>query len=77
MGDAVVTVRVRNGDVISFQGKVGINHWSLPFNGQTGVPVFRVVSNGNFVKSGTGWRITGRTTLGSGSTNYDAWVGSF
>jgi glucan endo-1,3-alpha-glucosidase len=74
---AQVTVRIGSGAVVTKQGVAGINHWSVPFNGQTGVPTFAVVRNGATVNSGKGAAITASTILSSGCVNYNAWVGSF
>ncbi|KAE8447465.1 hypothetical protein EG329_010738 [Mollisiaceae sp. DMI_Dod_QoI] len=74
---AEVHVQIGGSPVTVYQGSEGINHWSQPFNGQTGVPTFSVVRNGATVKSGTGIAITSTTTLSNGCTNYNAWVGSF
>jgi glucan endo-1,3-alpha-glucosidase len=71
--DSDVTVQIGNGQAIVKQGKKGINHWSVPFNGQTGVPVFTVVSSG---LTGKGAEITATSTLASGCVNFNAWVGS-
>ncbi|KAG9238610.1 putative glucan endo-1,3-alpha-glucosidase agn1 [Amylocarpus encephaloides] len=73
MDDSDVRVQIGGGSVTTFQGKKGINHWSVPFNGQTGAPVFKVVRSG---VTGTGAVIKAKTTLASGCTNYNAWVGS-
>ncbi|CAG8957749.1 hypothetical protein HYFRA_00000087 [Hymenoscyphus fraxineus] len=71
--DSVVTVQIGSGPVVQKQGKTGINHWSVPFNGQTGVPTFKVVRSG---VTGKGTAITSSTTLASGCTNYNVWAGS-
>ena len=76
--DATVTVQIGSGPVYSYAGTAGHNHWSLPFNGQTGVPVFSVVRDGVTVKSSSNAApITASTTLSNGCTNYNAWVGSW
>lgn len=74
---AEVHVQIGSNPVTVYQGAEGINHWSQPFNGQTGVPTFSVVRNGVTSGSGTGAEITAATTLSNGCTNYNAWVGSF
>lgn len=74
---AEVHVQIGSNAVTIYQGAAGINHWSQPFNEQTGAPVFSVVRNGVTVNSGTGVAITAETTLSNGCTNYNAWVGSF
>lgn len=66
-------MQIGSGPVIEKSGVKGINHWSIPFNGQTGVPVFKVVSSG---VTGKGAAITSATTLASGCTNYNMWAGS-
>jgi glucan endo-1,3-alpha-glucosidase len=77
MSAAEVHVQIGSAAVTVKQGVAGINHWSVPFNGQTGVPTFSVVRNGAVVNSGTGAEITATTSLANGCTNYNAWVGSF
>jgi glucan endo-1,3-alpha-glucosidase len=78
MSDATVTVQIGSNPAVSYSGSQGINHWSQPFNGQTGVPVFSVVRNGATVGSSSNAApITPSTTLSNGCTNYNAWVGSF
>lgn len=76
--DATVTVQIGSNPVVSYSGSRGINHWSQPFNGQNGVPVFSVVRNGVTVKSSSKTApITPSTVLSNACTNYNAWVGSF
>ena len=76
--DATVTVQIGDGPINSYAGTAGHNHWSLPFNGQTGVPVFSVVRDGVTVNSSSNAApITANTTLSNGCTNYNAWVGSW
>ncbi|RDL36853.1 uncharacterized protein BP5553_06205 [Venustampulla echinocandica] len=75
--DAKVTVQIGSGPLVSFDGKQGINHWSTPFNGNTGAPVFSIVRDGVTVNSGKGAAIEANTNLPSGCANYNAWVGSF
>ncbi|RFU30779.1 hypothetical protein B7463_g5558, partial [Scytalidium lignicola] len=77
MSAAQVTVQVGSNPAVTYNGVEGINHWSQPFNGQTGVPKFSVVRNGAVVNSNTGTPITATTSLSNGCTNYNAWVGSF
>jgi glucan endo-1,3-alpha-glucosidase len=73
MSSATVTVQIGSNAAVSYNGVAGINHWSQPFNGPTGVPVFSGVR-----KSSTNTpAITSSTTLSNGCTNYNAWVGSF
>ncbi|CZR50931.1 related to mutanase [Phialocephala subalpina] len=74
---AKVHVQIGTNPITEYDGAEGINHWSQPFNGQTGVPTFSVVRNGVTSGSGTGIEITASTTLSNGCTNYNAWVGSF
>lgn len=75
---ATVIVQIGTNAAVSYAGVAGINHWSQPFNGQTGVPTFKI-SRGGVVATtfGTGAEITASTTLASGCVNYNAWVGSF
>jgi len=76
--DAQVTVSIGDGPKVSFSGSQGINHWSVPFGGQTGAPSFKVVRNGATAAAGKGLKaITEATTLSNGCTNYNAFVGSF
>jgi glucan endo-1,3-alpha-glucosidase len=75
--DAVVTVQIGSSPAVSYSGLAGINHWSQPFNGHTGSPVFSIIRNGVVVSDATGTPITASTTLSNGCTNYNAWVGSF
>ena len=78
MSDATVTVQTGTNPAVSYTGSQGTNHWSQPFNGQTGVPVFNVVRIGAMVGSSSNAApITSSTTLSNGCTNYNAWVGSF
>ncbi len=74
---ADIHVQIGNNAEVVFNGAAGINHWSLPFNGQTGVPKFCVVRDGTKVGSGVGKEITAATILENGCTNYNPWVGSF
>jgi glucan endo-1,3-alpha-glucosidase len=74
---AQVTVKIGSYPVVSCNGSTGINHWSQPFNGQTGVPKFSVIRGGQVIRSGIGAKITPKTTLSNGCTNYNAWVGGF
>lgn len=76
--DATVTVQIGSNAAVSYSGSQGTNHWSQPFNGETGVPVFSVVRDGAVVGSSSdAAEITASTTLSDGCTNYNAWVGSF
>lgn len=77
MADAQVRVQIGGSQAVVYPGKAGINHWSQPFNGQTGAVSFSVVRNGVTTGSGVGKAITARTELGNGCTNYNPWVGSF
>ncbi|KAL3422794.1 Glucan endo-1,3-alpha-glucosidase agn1 [Phlyctema vagabunda] len=73
--DATVTVQIGDNEAVSYQGTKGINHWSQPFDGQTGAVEFTVLRQGQVVKSGTGAEITATTTLSNGLTNFNTWVG--
>jgi hypothetical protein len=65
--NAQVTVQIGGGATVSFDGKQGINHWSVPFGGQTGAPTLQVVRNGATIVKGTGAKeITATTTLSNG-----------
>lgn len=74
---AQVHVQIGNNPVTVYNGNSGINHWSQPFNGQTGAPKFSVVRGGSTTGSGIGKVITASTTLANGCSNYNPWVGSF
>lgn len=75
---ATVSAKIGSGPAVTFKGVAGINHWSIPFNGHTGQPSFKVVRNGSTVAQGTGLKaITSSTPLSNGCTNYNAFVGSF
>jgi len=76
MSPAQVTVQIGSNAAVSFNGVAGINHFSQPFNGQTGAVTFSVVRNGALVNTNTGQAIT-NSPLSNGCTNYNAWVGSF
>jgi glucan endo-1,3-alpha-glucosidase len=71
---STVYVQVGNGPRTQFTAaNTGINHFSQPFNGQTGNVSFSIVRNGNTVLSGTGAAITNSPS--NGITNFNAWVG--
>lgn len=74
---ADVHVQIGSSPVTSYTGVAGLNHWSQPFDGQTGNVTFSVVRNGNTVKSEGGAPITASSTLVGGLTNYNVWVGGF
>lgn len=78
---AEVHVQVGTNSVVVYQGVQGVNHWSQPFNGQFGSPVFSVVRNGVIYGSstngaGTPAIVNGPTTP-NGCTNYNFWAGSW
>jgi len=72
---AQVTVKIGDGPVATFSGQQGINHWSTPFSGQTGVPVFSILGGSNgTVATGQGTPIVATV---NGCANYNAYVGGF
>jgi glucan endo-1,3-alpha-glucosidase len=73
---ANVTVQVGNNapTILSADGK-GANHFSVPFNGQTGNVTIKIVSGGETIVEGTGEAIMAQPG-GDGATNFNAWVGS-
>ncbi|RDW82909.1 hypothetical protein BP5796_04400 [Coleophoma crateriformis] len=72
---ATVQVQIGTNAAVSYRGTKGVNHWSQPFNGQTGNVTFSVVRKGAVVKQGKGAKITATTQLASGLTNFNTWVG--
>jgi len=74
---ADVLVQIGSNPPTKVAGVTGFNHWSRPLNGQTGVTTFTIQRNGKSVASKKGRPITPTTTLKSGKTNFNAWVGSF
>jgi glucan endo-1,3-alpha-glucosidase len=74
--NATATVSVQIGDnaPTTFQADTtGVNHFSQPFNGQTGDVTFSIVRDGQAVLTGTGAAIS--ATPQDGVTNFNAWVG--
>lgn len=72
---SVVTAQIGNGSVSKFHANtVGLNHFSVPMNNQTGPVKFAIVRNGKQVKSATGPDITDDCT--DGKVNWNAIVGS-
>ncbi|KAH8689532.1 putative glucan endo-1,3-alpha-glucosidase agn1 precursor [Talaromyces proteolyticus] len=74
---ATVQVQIGSNSPTQFDGSQGLNHFSQPFNGQTGEVTFSIIRNGETVGNGTGAAITSSTSLSNGCTNYNAWAGSF
>ncbi|ESZ97957.1 glycoside hydrolase family 71 protein [Sclerotinia borealis F-4128] len=74
---ADVQVQIGSSPVTSYTGAAGLNHWSQPFNGQTGNVTFSIVRSGNTVKSEIGTAITAKSSVLGGFTNYNSWVGGF
>jgi len=72
-----VQVKIGNNAPVIFEGTQGFNHWSMPLEGQRGVPTFSVVRDGNTVYSKDGREISDKTQLASGKVNFNAFVGSF
>jgi glucan endo-1,3-alpha-glucosidase len=72
---ANISVQIMNNTAMTFwAASAGANHFSQPFNGQTGPVTFSIVRNGQIVVSGTGEAIQA-SPGGDGATNYNAWVG--
>ncbi|RAL62377.1 hypothetical protein DID88_004943 [Monilinia fructigena] len=74
---ADVQVQIGNSPARNYNGTAGLNHWSQPFNGQTGNVTFSIVRNGETVKSESGTEITGVSSVLGGLTNFNCWVGGF
>lgn len=71
---ADVTVQIGDNTPVSFRANsAGANHFSQPFNGQTGPVKVQIVRDGVVVVSGTGTAI--QASPANGITNYNAWVG--
>jgi glucan endo-1,3-alpha-glucosidase len=77
VSDAQVSLQIGGGAKTVFAGKKGVNHWSVPFGGQTGNTTFAIERNGKTVKSGNGAGIKATSDVAGGCTNYNAWVGGF
>lgn len=72
---ANVTVQIGNNSPTTLSApSAGANHFSVPFNGQTGDVAVKIVCDGETVVEGSGEPITD-TAGGDGATNYNAWVG--
>lgn len=72
---ATVTVKIGSNAATTLTASaVGMNHWAVPFNGQTGVVTVAIVRGGATVVSATGTAILSNPT--DGLANYNAWVGS-
>lgn len=72
---ATVQVQIGDNAAVSYKGTEGVNHWSQPFDGQTGNVTFTITRSGAVVKQGEGPEITATTQLASGLTNFNTWVG--
>jgi glucan endo-1,3-alpha-glucosidase len=76
--NATVSLKIGNFAATTYAGVAGINHWSRALGGETGVPYISLIRNGIEIGHGFGMKeITAKTTLSSGCTNYNPWVGSF
>ncbi|KAI9831143.1 MAG: hypothetical protein M1819_005231 [Sarea resinae] len=72
---ADVSVQVGSNSPTSLRAlHAGVNHFSVPFNGQTGNVTFTISRNGATVVSGTGPAISTDCPQG-GKTNFNAYVG--
>jgi glucan endo-1,3-alpha-glucosidase len=67
-----ITAQIGGGPIATYSGVAGINTFSLPFNGNTGVPVITIANSGLTSSSSPGPAI-GPVT--GGCENYNAWVG--
>jgi len=71
---ATVSIQIGNNSPKTFQAtSAGANHFSQPFNGQTGNVTFQIVRNKKVSVEGTGEAILASPQ--DGVTNYNAWVG--
>ena len=70
-------MQVGNNGAVNYNGTKGINHWSQPFNGQTGNVTFKIVRNEEVVGEGVGEAISGYTPLSNGQVNFNTWSGGF
>jgi glucan endo-1,3-alpha-glucosidase len=71
---ATISVQIGNNAPTQFQATTaGINHFSQPFNGQTGNVTFSIERDGQVVLTGTGEAISAQPS--SGIANFNAWVG--
>jgi glucan endo-1,3-alpha-glucosidase len=71
---ATVSVQIGSNAPTQFQAtSAGINHFSQPFNGQTGNVTLSIQRNGQLVLMGTGEAIQAQPS--GGSSNFNAWVG--
>lgn len=71
---ADVTVQIGANQATSLQAKTsGVNHFSVPFNGQTGEVSFAISRNGQSVVKAAGPAITGACK--DGLVNWNAYVG--
>jgi hypothetical protein len=70
-----VTVQIGGGSPTTLQANVvGTNHFSVPFNGQTGPVTFTILCNGQQIVTTTGPAITNECS--EGKINWNAYVGS-
>jgi len=81
MSAATVKVQIGDAPAVAFAGSKGLNHWSMPFGGRSGVVKFSIERGGSVVGSGQGEAIGGIgsaiNNVDGGCANYNAWVGSF
>ncbi|KAF1949169.1 glycoside hydrolase [Byssothecium circinans] len=72
---ATVTVQIGTNAATSFTAtKTGLNHFSQPFNGQTGAVSVKIVRNGAVVVQGSSRQISSGPS--NGIQNFNAWVDS-
>lgn len=73
--DATVTVKIgTNAATTLTPTAVGMNHFTVDFNGQTGAVAFAIVRSGSAVVTATGTALLSTPT--DGLANFNAWVGS-
>lgn len=71
---STVTLQVGGNQAQQFQAtQPGLNHFSAPFNGQTGVVNFQIIRGESAVAKASGAAI--QSTPSNGITNFNAWVG--
>jgi glucan endo-1,3-alpha-glucosidase len=71
---ATIAVQIGDNAPTYFEAEdIGVNHFSQPFNGQTGNVTFSIERDGQTVLTGTGEEIL--ATPSDGITNFNAWVG--
>ncbi|KAF1986904.1 glycoside hydrolase family 71 protein [Aulographum hederae CBS 113979] len=73
---ADVTIQIGGNAVKSFPAtQTGANHFTAPFDGQTGKVTFTITRRGDASLTGIGEAVTSEPTGADGLTNFNAWVG--